>query len=170
MQEAERKQVLRAIQDAIITELRGYEIYKAAAEKASDPNARMMFEELAEDERCHKLFLERNFKSVMETGEWAVPATPENLSPEGDHKIFSPEFMLRIKGGDYEMAVVAAGCELELSAIRFYQKAAEEAPTEEVAKVFRFLADWEKGHLKSLTDLESKMKDEYFADRGFARF
>jgi rubrerythrin len=170
MQEAERKQVLKAIQDAIITELRGYEIYKAAAEKATDPNARMMFEELAEDERCHKIFLERNFKGLVETGKWTVPATAENLTPENSTSIFNSEFMLRIKGGDFEMAVVAAGCELELSAIRFYQKAAKEAPTEETAKVFRFLATWEEGHLKSLSDLESKMKDEYFADRGFAKF
>ena len=36
MDQATRKIVLEAIKTAIITELRGYEIYKAAAERATD--------------------------------------------------------------------------------------------------------------------------------------
>ena len=66
------------------------------------------------------------------------------------------------------MAVVAAGCELEKSAISYYKKAAVDCPDEESAKVFRFLADWEKDHLNSLTELEKRLKDEYFAAQGFA--
>ena len=60
------------------------------------------------------------------------------------------------------------GCELELSAITFYTKAADECPDEESSKVFRFLADWEKGHLDALSELEERMKDQYFADQGFS--
>ena len=77
MDHANQRIVLEAIKTAIITELRGYEIYKAAAERASDPAAKQMFSSLAEDERHHKMFLERNYKSVLEDGEWAVPATPD---------------------------------------------------------------------------------------------
>ena len=170
MDEANRRIVLEAIKTAIITELRGYEIYKAAAERADDPAAKQMFSSLAEDERHHKVFLERNFQSVLETGEWAVPATPENLSPLDDSEIVNPDFLKRVKGGAFEMAVVAAGCELELSAIKYYKEAAEECPDEESAKVFRFLADWEKDHLHSLTELEKRLKDEYFAAQGFTPF
>jgi len=167
MDEASRKIVIEAIKTAIITELRGYEIYKAAAERATDAAAKQMFGHLAEDERHHKIFLEKNFRSVLEKGEWAVPATPENLSPLDDSEIVNPDFLKRVKGGAFEMAVVAAGCELERSAITFYRKAAEDCPDEESAKVFSFLADWEKDHLNSLNALESRMKDEYFADQGF---
>jgi rubrerythrin len=127
-----------------------------------------MFQSLANDEAQHKEFLERNFHSLLEKGEWSVPATPENLSPLDDSEVITPQFLKRVKGGAFEMAVVAAGCELEMSAIGFYQKAAAECPDEESAKVFRFLADWEKGHLESLSDLQSRMKDEYFAERGFS--
>ena len=81
MDHATKKIVVEAIKTAIITELRGYEIYKAAADRTTDPAAKLMFEKLAEDEGYHKEFLEKNFKSVLETGEWAVPATPQNLSP-----------------------------------------------------------------------------------------
>jgi len=96
-----------------------------------------------------------------------VPATPENLSPLDNSEVITHQFLQRVKGGSFEMAVVAAGCELELSAINFYARAAKECPDEESAKVFRFLADWEKGHLESLNELEVRMKDEYFAERGF---
>ena len=170
MNEANRKIVLEAIKTAIITELRGYEIYKAAADRATDPAAKQMFGSLAEDERHHKMFLEKNFQSVLERGEWVVPATAENLSPLDDSEIVDSDFLKRVKGGAFEMAVVAAGCELEKSAISYYKKAADECPDEESAKVFRFLADWEKDHLRHLTELEARLKDEYFASQGFSPF
>lgn len=168
MDNAARKIVLEAVKTAIITELRGLEIYKAAAERTTEPSARTMFQSLANDEQHHKDFLEQNFRSLLQKGEWAVPATPENLSPLDESEVITPQFLKRVKGGSFEMAVVAAGCELELSAINFYTKAADECPDEESSKVFRFLADWEKGHLDALNELEERMKDQYFADQGFA--
>lgn len=165
-----RKIVLEAIKTAIITELRGYEIYKAAAERATDATARLMFEKLAEDERHHKEFLEKNFRSVLETGEWAVPATPENLSPLDHSDIVDPNFLKRVKGGAFEMAAVAAGSTLELAAIDYYKKAAQDCPDEESAKVFQFLAEWEGDHLQHLSELEERLKDEYFAEQGFSPF
>ena len=170
MDEPVRRIVLEAIKTAIITELRGMEIYQAAAERTTDPAAKQMFKQLAEDERHHKAFLERNFKSILERGEWEVPATPENLSPLDDSNIINPDFLRRVKGGAFEMAVVAAGAELELSAINYYKKAASDCPDEESAKVFQFLADWEGEHLRYLSDLELRLKDEYFASIGFSPF
>ena len=168
MDHATRRIVLEAVKTAIITELRGYEIYKAAAERTTDASARLMFQSLANDEAHHKDFLEKNFRSLIENGEWSVPATPQNLSPLDESEVITPQFLKRVKGGSFEMAVVAAGCELEMSAINFYKKSAEECPDEESAKVFRFLADWEKGHLEALSDLQAVMKDQYFADLGFS--
>ena len=170
MNEANRKIVLEALKTAIITELRGYEIYKAAAEKATDPNARLMFEKLADDELAHKVFLEKNFKSIIDAGVWSVPATPENLSPLDQTDIIGPDFLKRVKGGSFEMAVIATGVTLERTAIDYYEKAAAECPDEESTKVFRFLASWEQDHLKALASLEARLRDEYFADQGFARF
>ena len=170
MDRATRTIVLEAVKTAIITELRGFEIYKAAAERAADPSARQMFEQLADDEKHHKDFLEKNFRSLIDKGEWAIPATPQNLSPLDHTDIVTPEFLKRVKGGDFEMAVVAAGCELERSAIAFYKKAAMECPDEESAKVFRFLAEWEAGHLETLVDLERQMRDSWFAEQGFSPF
>jgi rubrerythrin len=167
MDERTRKVVLEAIKTAIITELRGYEIYKAAAERATDPNAKLMFEKLARDEMHHKTFLEKNFHSVLENGEWAVPATPENLNPLDDSEIVDAAFLKRVKGGAFEMAAVAAGSALEQSAIDYYRKAADECPDEKSAEVFRFLAEWEVDHLHHLTELEDRLKDEYFAEQGF---
>jgi len=167
MDAASKKIVLEAIKTAIITELRGYEIYRAAAERTTDPSARLMFQKLADDERHHKEFLEQNFRSVLERGEWAVPATPQNLSPLDDSDIVHSDFVARVKGGSFETAVVAAGVELELSAIRYYTQAAADCPDPESAKTFRFLAEWEDDHLRSLSELQQRLKEEYFASQGF---
>ena len=169
MDGATRTIVLEAVKTAIITELRGLEIYKAAAERATDPSAKQMFEQLADDEKHHKDFLEANFRSLLQKGEWAIPATPQNLSPLDHTDIVTPDFLKRVKGGSFEMAVIATGVTLERTAIDYYSKAAMECPDEESAKVFRFLANWEQDHLKALSELEMRMRDEYFADQGFAR-
>jgi len=160
--------VLEAVKKAIITELRGYEIYKAAAERTTDPEARRMFQSLAEDEAAHKAFLEKNYQGLIEKGDWAVPATPANLSPLDHSEILNSEFLQRVKGGDFEMGVIAAGVELERSAIEFYKQQAIECPDDRGRATFHFLADWEKGHLESLAELEKSMRDQYFADRGFS--
>lgn len=170
MNEASKRVVLEAVKTAIITELRGLEIYKAAAEKAEDPSARQMFLSLADDEEAHKRFLERNFESLLKDGRWAVPATPENLGALDHSEVITPDFLKRVKGGAFEMGVVAAGVMLERTAIEYYSQAANECPDEESAKVFRFLATWEKDHLESLQQLEVRLRDQYFADQGFAPF
>ncbi len=170
MDQATRRIVLEAVKSAIITELRGEEIYQAATERASDPAAKQMFESLAIDERQHKAFLESNFKSLLEDGTWAVPVSIEALTPLDQTVVITPEFLARVKGGAFEMAVIAAGCELERSAIEFYSRQAQECPDEESAKVFSFLANWEEGHLRALSELEERLRDQYFSDQGFAPF
>lgn len=170
MDQANRQIVLEAVKSAIITELRGEEIYRAAAERATDPAAKQMFESLAADEQQHKAFLEQNFKSLLEDGVWCVPATPENLTALDHSDVINDDFLKRVKGGAFEMAVIAAGCELERSAINFYNQQAAECPDEESKKVFKFLAEWEETHLKALSELEGRLKDQYFADQGFAPF
>lgn len=170
MNRKDRNTVLEAIKMAIITELRGFEIYNAAVERTDDPTAKLMFKQLADDELHHKKFLEKNFRSVLETGEWAVPATPETLTPFDQSEIVSQKVIDRVKAGSFEMAVVAAGVELERSAIEFYNKAAKDCPDEESAAVFSFLANWEADHLRSLILLEGHMREQYFAKQGFARF
>ena len=170
MNQETMKTVLEAVKTAIITELRGYEIYKAAAERTQDAAARQMFQSLAGDERVHKDFLEKNYRSLLKQGQWSVPATPENLTPLDHTDIITPDFIKRVKGGSFEMAVIATGVELERSAIEYYHRQAEECPDETAKKTFQFLAEWEKGHLEALGDLERQMRDQYFADVGFTPF
>jgi rubrerythrin len=170
MDQATRNAVLEAVKTAIITELRGLEIYRAAAERAADPSAKQMFQCLADDEKVHKDFLEANYRSLLASGVWSVPATPENLSPLEHSEAITPDFLKRVKGGDFEMAVIAAGVELERSAIAYYSAQAAECPDQASRDTFRFLAEWEKGHLEALSDLEHRMRDLYFAQQGFSPF
>ncbi len=168
MDQTTRHAVLEAVKTAIITELRGLEIYKAAAQRAGDPAARQMFEALADDEQAHKDFLDRNYQSLLKDGTWSVPATPANLTPLDHSEIITPDFLKRVKGGAFEMAVIAAGVELERSAIEYYRGQAQACPDAAAKETFRFLAEWEKGHLEALVDLEHRMREVYFAEQGFS--
>jgi rubrerythrin len=169
MEESTRDAVLEAVKTAIITELRGLEIYKAAAERATDPDVKVMFEGLAQDEAMHKQFLERNYQGLLREGRWTVPASPEALTPLDHSDVITPAFLKRVKGGAFEMAVIATGVELERSAIEYYRRQAAACPDESARATFEFLADWEVGHLDALAQLEARMRDEYFAEQGFSR-
>ncbi len=170
MDQSTRQAVLEAVKTAIITELRGLEIYKAAAGQSTDPSAKQMFQALADDEAAHKDFLEKNYQSLLKDGTWSVPATPENLSPLDHSEIITADFLKRVKGTDFEMGVIATGVLLEKTAIDYYRDQARNCPDETARKTFGFLADWEKGHLESLVELERSMRDQYFAQQGFSPF
>ncbi|NIV40350.1 MAG: hypothetical protein GWN58_66395, partial [Anaerolineae bacterium] len=87
---AEHDAALAALQVAIQTEIDGYSFYSKFAEQTEDPDARAMFERLAQDEAKH-LELLRNVKATLEEdGEWleyeGMPLPPVEGAP-----IFSRE-------------------------------------------------------------------------------
>jgi len=168
MKKEQLQTAIDAVRTAIITEIKGLELYQTAAAKVQDPDARRMFEMLAEEELRHKAYLEGHYASLIKSGEWAkTELTPFEKDDVGDF-ILDESFRKSIRGGSFEMAVVAIAVDLEAKAVDFYKNVATTAEDPETRKVFQHLVGWEEGHHRQFLAIEKEMRDAYFADRGFA--
>ena len=167
MDEKQLTSAIDAVKTAILTEMQGYELYKAAAEQTADPEARRMFHLLAKEEEGHSRMLHEQFKSLMQDKQWKPP--PTLAHGEGFESLVADEnWRKSLQFGTMELAVVSLGASLEAKAVAFYQKAAQETPDPEGRKVFEWLVGWEEDHLKWMGWLEEDLKQRFWADQNFA--
>ncbi len=168
MNKEQLQTAIDAVRTAIITEIKGQELYKTAAAKTEDPDARRMFEGLAEEEEGHKAYLEQHYASLMKAGAWAQTELSEHAKEHVEEFIFDEAFRRSLKRGSFEMAVVAIAVDVEAKAVAFYKEVAENAEDPETRRVFQHLVAWEEGHHRQFLAMEKELRDAYFADRGFA--
>jgi rubrerythrin len=168
MNKEQLQTAIDAVRTAIITENQGHELYKTAAAKAEDPDARRMFEMLAEEEEGHKIYLERHYSSLIKTGAWAQSELSEPAKERVGEFILDDTFRRSLRRGNFEMAVVSIAVDLEAKAVNFYKEVATKAEDPETRKVFEHLVAWEEGHHRQFLALERELRDSYFADRGFS--
>jgi rubrerythrin len=168
MKKEHLQSAIDAVRTAIITEIKGLELYQTAAERAADPDARRMFEMLADEERRHRAFLEHHYSALVSTGEWAASEPTPHEREDVEEFILDEGFRRSLRRGTFEMAVVALALDLESKAVQFYRDVATNALDEETRNVFRHLAEWEEGHHRQFLALEKELRDAYFSERGFA--
>ncbi len=168
MNKEQLQTAIDAVRTAIITEIKGHELYSTAASKAQDADARRTFEMLAEEEQRHKAYLESHYASLITTGQWART----ELAPPAEERvgefILDDAFRRSLRRGTFEMAVVAIAVDLEAKAVAFYKEVAANAEDEQTRQVFRHLVSWEEGHHRQFLAMEKELRDAYFSDRGFA--
>lgn len=168
MKKEQLQTAIDAVRTAIITEIKGLELYQTAASKVQDRDAKRMFEMLAEEEMRHKAYLEAHYASLIKSGEWAkTELTPFEKDDVGEF-IIDESFRKSLRGGSFEMAVVAIAVDLEAKAVDFYKSVSQTAEDPETRSVFEHLVKWEEGHHKQFLAIEKEMRDAYFSDRGFA--
>lgn len=164
----EIKEVLRK---AYQIEVDGYTFYSMVADRADKPAVRELFDKLAHDEVQHKAFITNVMGSYEDSGVEAFNIQRRNpdLKVFTD-TIYSPDFKAKAEDADFEMGVLSVGMTLEQRAIRYFSGAAEHADETEVRDFYQFLADWEKGHLEALQKLYNGVREDFWAEGGFAPF
>ena len=167
MDQKQLSSAIDAVKTAIMTEMQGYELYKGAAERTKDPEARRMFQLLADEEENHSRMLHEQFKSLMQSQVFTAPPTVEE--GEGfEALVADPKWRKSLRFGNMELSAVSIGSNLEARAIAFYKKCAETTQDPEGRKVFEWLVLWEEDHLKWMQTLEDELKERYWADQGFS--
>jgi rubrerythrin len=166
-----RKRMLEGLTSAMQAEREGHYFYKMAAGMTADPKGREVFGRLAEEELGHFEFLRAQAKSLAATG--AVDAAVKLAAAadlSGPSPIFSPKLRERIRDAHYEMTALAVAAQLERDAEANYRREAAAAADPEVRRFFLELAAWEAGHYRALTAQQDELKEEYWAESGFAPF
>ncbi len=171
MQGQSVEQLAGGLQAAMRAEHQGYHFYTMAMKTTEDEKGRDIFAQLAAEEKEHLAFLERQYKSIIETGQPSASAslgTPLNLT--GPSPIFSDRIRARLSSAHFEMTALSVGIQLELDAVRVYSGFADDATDPAVEKFYRELAEWERGHYKALLAQEESLKEDYWSGNGFAPF
>jgi rubrerythrin len=165
------ERLLEGLKKAIQTEVDGYYFYQMAADTMSDSKGRELFRKLAEEELAHKQFLERQYKSIKETGKADKSVSlGDKTDLSGDNPIFSEDLKKRIGDAHYEMTALSIAIRLELNSIQHYKAEAEAAEDEDVKDFFMELVDWETGHYDALVRQDEALKEDYWNAAGFAPF
>jgi len=166
-----KDRVLKGLQKAIQTEVDGYYFYQMAADSMSDSKGTELFRKLAQEEMEHKQFLEKQYKSIKETGRVDKSASlGDKVDLSGENPIFSDDLKKRISDAHFEMTALSVAIRLELNSIQHYKAEAEAAEDEDVKNFFRELVDWETGHYDALVRQDEALKQDYWSAYGFAPF
>jgi rubrerythrin len=152
-------------------EVDGYTFYSMAAEKADKPAVQELFDKLARDEVQHKAYLQSVIGSYEEKGlaAFRMPHRDPDLKAFTG-TIFTDQFKKQAEGASFELGVLSIGMTLETNAIKYFSGAAENTSETEVKDFYEFLADWEKQHLDALQKLYNGVRQDFWADGGFAPF
>lgn len=163
-----REAMIQAVKDALMVEIKGQQLYSHAAATAKDPEVKQMFQMLANDEDNHVKMLQAQFKPLMEEGRIDLEGLHPAEVDHGSQSIIPDSFKTRIKGGEFEMAVIGIGCQLEVQAIAHYKSKAKHIEDPDLKQLFSWLSDWEEDHLNQLRELETMYQDAYWSEQGFS--
>lgn len=168
MSDPKKDAMIQAIKDAVMVEIKGQQLYTHAAKTTEDPAAKAMFEMLARDEDDHVNILQTQYKNLMEAGKINLDDVHPAEVDHGSHGVITDDFRKSIKRGQFEMAVISIGCDLENKAIAYYKEQAEKTEDADLKQLFTWLVEWEDGHLEQLLELEKIYQDAYWAEQGFS--
>lgn len=160
--------MINVLKEAVMTEIKGHQLYTHAAETTDDPAARAMFEDLANDEQQHVQILQAQLESYTKVGKLDLSDINPAEVDHGASHIIDDQFRKSIRRGAFEMAVIGIGCDLENKAIAYYRDQAEKSTDEDLKQLFTWLSEWEVTHLNALMELQKFTQDEYWANQGFS--
>ena len=145
---ATTNEMVRVLKTAIEVEENGYTTFKDFAEKTENPDARRMFNRLAQDEIEHKELLQKQLDH-LEAGKSIqaviIPKSAvESLIPQIRDKA------KRTKGesGASETDALRTALDLEKKAADFFRQKADETDSQELKDMFIRLAEWEDSHFE----------------------
>jgi rubrerythrin len=163
------EKIFDILKQAILMEKRGHAFYSTVAGQTADPEIRKIFQTMADEETTHVRILSEQFVQLKHGHPLEQPELPE--IPEALSKmILSEEVKKNISSAGYEAAAIAAAIDMEKRAIEVYGEQAKTAADPAERSLFAWLSDWEKGHLKILSDLDNELKEKIWFDNQFWPF
>jgi rubrerythrin len=158
------------LKEAILLERRGQAFYHEVANKADNPAVKTFFETMAREEESHVEILESQFASYVQNQQFlTIPAQDQENEPMAG-LVLSQEVKREIAAADFEAAAIAAAMMMEERAVALYSKRAETAQDPAEETLYRWLADWERGHLSFLAKLDREIKEAVWNDNQFWPF
>jgi rubrerythrin len=163
------ERTLDGLKTAMEAELIGHQFYKVASKNTKDPKGKEVFSRMAEEEMGHFRYLRRQYRFIIETGDYDFARKLLKSPKKGTSSpIFSKEIKKRIKSSHFEVSALSIGMKLEMEAFTFYRNCAKKATTPAARKFYNELAEWEQTHYEAFKNQLELLREDYFAANRFA--
>lgn len=166
----ENMTVTEILKQAILLEKRGYSFYTNVAHQSIDPEIKKIFQVMADEETLHVKFLSDQFVHFEKTQTFLKVDLPDFASDGIANLVLSDEVKTKISAAGFEAAAIAAAIDMEKRAIEVYSGQAEKAVDPAEKELYGWLANWEKTHLKVLSELDNDLKERVWFDNQFWPF
>jgi len=155
------------LRKAFQVEVDGFTFYSMALQGATKPAVQKLFERLARDETEHKAYIMAVMKRYEEHGASSFLFDPRDPDlAEFSSEIFTENFKEQAQGEVSEIGALSIGVQLESNAAAFFETAAHEASDPQISGFYRFLADWEGLHLRTLQQLYDSIRMDSWLTEG----
>jgi rubrerythrin len=161
------KTTIEILKEAILLERRGQAFYRMAAGQAQAPGVQTFFETMAREESRHVEILESQFVAYIRTRQFIPIAPDEKANEPIAQLVLSREVKAQIAAAEFEAAAISAAILMEEKAVALYGQRAENAQDPAEETLYRWLADWERGHLSFLARLDKEIKETIWNDNQF---
>jgi len=151
-------------------EKRGHSFYMKVAEQALEPEIQHIFLTMAEEETQHIKFLSDQYVSFEKHHSFKKLELPNLIDDGFSNLILTDEMKSNISSAGFEAAAISAAMDFEKRAIEVYAQQAEVSTDRNEKELYQWLANWEKGHLKILNDLDQELKEKIWNDNQFWPF
>ena len=138
----------KIIATAIDREVEAYTFYRTVSDRVKDPALKSLFDELAGEEKKHRVFLEGFLAKDVKTMKFAAG----HDFKVGD-ELPSPKLTADLKPLDGLLVAIKK----ELEAMQMYTQFARAAADVETQLLFTQLANMERGHKSRLEDIYTNM-------------
>ena len=154
------------LRKAFQVEVDGFTFYSMTAERSTKPAVRQLFERLARDETEHKAYIMAVMRRYEEHGASSFHFDPRDPDlAEFSSTIFTDSFKEQAQGEVSELGALSIGVQLESNAVAFFDTAAREASDPQISGFYRFLADWEGFHLRTLQQLYDSIRVDFWPEK-----
>jgi rubrerythrin len=150
-------EALDYLSSGIKSEIAAYVFYKKFAAKTDSDQLRNTMERFADEERKHFLSLERHYDRYVRSEKWvtyrdtlAKDGLPDIDETIGDKHVRRLGEMER---ADTNLDVLKIALAFEEEARDLYREAATKSTAQDVKETFEFLAKFEEGHVRFVSEL-----------------
>jgi rubrerythrin len=163
-------QSIDILKEAILLERRGQAFYRKVASQSDNAEVKEFFEMMAQEEARHIEILETQFAAFVQDRQFKDVGIEKSDETAKAGQVLSSSLKQKISAAEFEAAAISAAMLMEERAIALYSKQAQQAKDPNEAVLYRWLADWERGHLSYLARLDKEIREAVWNDQQFWPF
>lgn len=165
------EKAIEILKKAILMERKGKAFYSGVAVQTNSEDVKKIFDLMASEEVLHEEILSRQYLSLQKDKVFTKLELSSCTNNDAFTKlILNHKIVSQISAASYEAAAISAAIDMESKAIEVYSEQAKAATDPNEKKLFKWLAEWEKGHHKILLELDKELKEQVWFDNQFWPF